>query len=148
MVWFTNIHNDRTVYLPRAYSASPSQEKTQILKYTLNLLFKGPHPDFPELSSEVPAGTKLLDVVENPADGSITINLSKEFAAGSGPSSFEARLEQVRRTVWGVVGTQPVYLNVEGQRLEASGDGLEVRQPINASAGSDSGSDRHAAPPN
>ncbi|MBS2007254.1 MAG: GerMN domain-containing protein [Cyanobacteria bacterium SZAS TMP-1] len=152
VIWFARTGGDRIKYQPVTCPPADDaadQSKIGQLKHALIELLKGPGTSAPEgLSSEIPAGTVLIDASEDPASGAITINLSRRFVAGAGPDSFEARLEQVRRTVWGVVGTQPVYLNVEGQRLEASGDGLEVKQPINASAGSDTGSDEHAAPPN
>jgi spore germination protein GerM len=83
------------------------------------------------LSSEIPPGTALIKVSEDKGTGDITIDLSRRFVQGGGTDSFEARLEQVKRTVEGPAGGRPVYLNVEGQRLTASGDGLEVKQPIN-----------------
>ena len=91
-------------------------------------------------SSEIPVGTMLIKVSDDKAGGEITVDLSRRFVQGGGMDSFEARLEQVKRTIAGVAGGKPVYLNVEGERLTASGDGLEVRQPINGDANSNAGS--------
>jgi spore germination protein GerM len=40
-------------------------------------------------------------------------------------------MEQLKRTVASVAGDKKVYLNVEGKRLVAAAEGLEVQQPIN-----------------
>jgi spore germination protein GerM len=81
------------------------------------------------LGTEIPRGTILLDVKRVP--GKVELNLSKRFASGGGTESFETRLEQLRRTVIAAADA-PVYLNVEGKRLNISeGEGIEIRQPIN-----------------
>jgi len=87
------------------------------------------------LGSEVPLGTVLISVA-NAKDGGIVINLSRHFLAGSGAESFDLRMEQLKRTVNDVMagagGGEKVFLNVEGERLtEATGDGIDVVQPIN-----------------
>lgn len=82
------------------------------------------------LGSEIPRGTILLGMNEN--NGAIELNLSKRFASNGGIESIETRIAQVAQTVKTAVGSQPVYLNVEGQRLTVTpGEGVEVKQPIN-----------------
>lgn len=85
------------------------------------------------LGSEIPRGTILLGVSEE--DGSIVLDLSRRFASGGGSDSMETRLEQLAKTVSAVAGNQPVFLNVEGQRLTMTqGEGIEIKQPINRGA--------------
>lgn len=102
------------------------------LESAVRALLEGPTADeiSEGLGSEIPRGTILLGM--NERDGAIELNLSKRFASGAGVDSFETRMEQLARTVTSVVGNQPVFVNVEGKRLDMTpGDGLEVKQPIN-----------------
>jgi spore germination protein GerM len=82
------------------------------------------------LGTEIPRGTILLGVRH---DGrNVELNLSRRFALTGGTTSFETRLEQLRRTVSAVAGQADVYLSVEGKRLNMEeGEGIEVPQPIN-----------------
>ncbi|MBX9951569.1 MAG: GerMN domain-containing protein [Candidatus Obscuribacterales bacterium] len=81
------------------------------------------------LATEIPKGTILLGV--RAIDDDYEIDLSRRFAASGGGASMETRMEQLKRTVVSVVGEHKVFLNVEGKRLVASSDGLEIQQPIN-----------------
>lgn len=81
------------------------------------------------LGTEIPRGTILIDLKHNAKN--VELNLSRRFASGGGTDSFETRLEQLRRTV-ASAAEAPVYLNVEGKRLNVSeGEGIEIKQPIN-----------------
>jgi spore germination protein GerM len=155
-VWFTQADGDKLNYVSEVRESSEQfKDTSEAIAFALNELLAGPkgrsgsetpasepsaHESFKtavetssETSSEIPADTRLIKVSDDKATGAITVDLSKRFIEGGGMDSFEARLEQVKRTIAGVAGGQPVYLNVEGERLTASGDGLEVQQPINAS---------------
>jgi len=127
IVWFTKVEGEKTVKIPEFCPPPPSLEKKAALRYVVELLLAGPKGGY---ATEVPAGTKLLDVQENP-DHSFIVDLSSQFVHGGGMDSFEARIEQLRRTVRGVITDQPVYLYVDGHKLEASGEGQEVQQPVN-----------------
>lgn len=82
------------------------------------------------LGSEIPRGTILLGM--NEANGSIELNLSHRFSANGSGDSIQTRVEQIARTVKSIETKEPVYLNIEGQRLTMTpGEGLEVHQPIN-----------------
>jgi len=82
------------------------------------------------LGSEIPRGTILLGM--NEANGAIELNLSHRFSANGSGESIQTRVEQIARTVKSIESKEPVYLNVEGQRLTMTpGEGLEVHQPIN-----------------
>lgn len=101
------------------------------LEAALTELLRGPtgEEEGEGLASEIPKGTVLLGV--HPIDDDYEIDLSRRFASGGGEESMETRLEQLRKTVKSVVGDKKVFLNVEGKRLVAAADGLEVQQPIN-----------------
>ncbi len=55
-------------------------------------------------------------IIKSKDGGQIELNLSRRFASGGGASSFETRMEQLRRTVSAVAGSKKVYLNIEGER--------------------------------
>jgi len=145
-VWFTNVRGEKIDYFPSSYPPPPSLEKEAALKYVVELLLAGPKDGH---TTQIPAGTKLLGIGVN-ADHSLVINLSSHFVQGGGRDGFEARMEQLRRTAEGAVGEQAVYLDIEGKRLEVTGEGLEVQQPINEKAYIDEGGGGEAGskPPN
>lgn len=127
-VWFTRVKGSdlELVSVTRRITQGNS------LEFAVEELLKGPTPAESDtgLASEIPRGAILLGTTQQ--GDSVELNLSKRFASGGGSTSFTTRMEQLARTVKEVAGTSKVYLNVEGERLlEASGDGLEVKQPIN-----------------
>ncbi len=81
------------------------------------------------LASEIPRGTILLGIKEQ--DNNVELNLSKRFAYGGGSDSLTARIEQLQKTVSAAAGRKKVYLDVEGQRMSMTGEGLEIPQPLN-----------------
>jgi spore germination protein GerM len=121
----------------------PGSENLELVKVTRKLsgkdkleaalteLLHGPtgEEETQGLATEIPKGTILLGV--RALDDDYEIDLSRRFAASGGGASMETRMEQLKRTVASVVGEHKVYLNVEGKRLVASSDGLEIQQPIN-----------------
>lgn len=126
-VWFVKSDSDNLelVKVSRKYAG------TNKLESALADLLRGPtgEEEAQGLGSEIPKGTVLLGVRE--LDDDYEIDLSKRFASGGGEASMQTRLEQLKRTVSSVVGNKKVYLNVEGKRLVAAAEGLEVQQPIN-----------------
>ncbi len=126
-VWFVK-PNGENLELVKVSRKCVGKDK---LESALNELLHGPTGDEESqgLASEIPKGTILLGV--KPLDDDYEIDLSKRFASGGGEASFETRLEQLKLTVSSVVGDKKVYLNIEGKRLVAASDGLEVQQPIN-----------------
>jgi spore germination protein GerM len=82
------------------------------------------------IGTEIPRGTILLDLKRR--GNQVELNLSRRFALDGGTTSFETRLDQLRRTVALVGGQADVYLSVEGKRLNVEeGEGIEIHQPIN-----------------
>ncbi len=101
------------------------------LSLAVEALLEGPtaYEEHAGLGTEIPRGTILIGVTHSPT--AVELNLSRRFASGGGTSSFETRLEQLRKTVASAADA-PVYLNIEGKRLNISeGEGIEIRQPIN-----------------
>ena len=59
------------------------------------------------------------------------MNLSKEFASGGGSNSIKQRMDQVTKTVLAVEKSKPVFIDVEGKKLEIlGGEGLEIPSPL------------------
>jgi len=151
-IWFTRVLGEKVEYFARVKNApGPLPDTAQTIAFAVKELLAGPEADSTmpasssttttttsssdsgdsgALSTEIPRGTVLIKVVDDPKSGVITVDLSRRFIQGGGMDSFEARLEQLRRTVGAITLSRPVFLNVEGQRLTASDDGLEVKQPI------------------
>lgn len=126
-VWFVREHNGTLNLTPVVRTVATKTMVDDALRELLN----GPTDEeiANGLSSEIPRGTVLINVDDQGEN--IEVNLSKRFSNGGG-SSLETRLEQLRRTMVDSVTNRKVYLDVEGKRLtEASGEGLEVKQPIN-----------------
>ena len=101
------------------------------LKLALTQLLAGPTQR--ELKrgfyTEIPKKTVLLGIKESPKE--ITINLSKDFEANGGSMSIMGRLEQLAFTVLDAAGDKPVYLELDGKRVEyLGGDGIEISQPL------------------
>lgn len=101
------------------------------LESALSELLRGPtgEEEAQGLASEIPRGTILLGV--KTIDDDYEIDLSRRFNSGGGEASMQTRLEQLKRTVASVAGDKKVFLNIEGKRLVAAAEGLEVQQPIN-----------------
>ncbi|MCD8024223.1 MAG: GerMN domain-containing protein [Candidatus Gastranaerophilales bacterium] len=102
------------------------------LEYALKELMKGSTRTerLQGAYTEIPVGTKLLSFKDDGAK--IAINLSKEFEGGGGAQSVQARLLQLVRTVNLYKENLPVYLYVEGKKVEyLGGEGIYVEQPLN-----------------
>jgi spore germination protein GerM len=127
-VWFVKGTSDGD---PKLVAVTRPTNGADRLEAAVEELLEGPsaHEEHDGLGTEIPRGTILLDVKRG--GGSIQLNLSRRFASGGGTTSFETRLAQLRRTV-AMAADAPVYLNVEGKRLDISeGEGIEIHQPIN-----------------
>jgi spore germination protein GerM len=111
---------------PETSAVKPEQ---RVEKSMSNLIASAGKPDG-KLTTTVPVGTKLLSS-KIMADG-IHIDLSKEFNQVSGATSVIGRLGQVIYTATAQNPDAPVWITIEGKKLELLGDGagIEVRQPI------------------
>ncbi len=141
-VWFIKSADDKFEIVPvkRQYRLAESEDdgRTPLmrgLESAVAELVRGPseEEEAQGLGSEIPKGTVLISVTAARGEG-IALNLSKRFLAGSGADSFDMRLDQLKRTVDAVVPASmaKVFLDVEGERVaQATGDGIDVAQPIN-----------------
>lgn len=128
-VWFVKSSPSGDAHLVAVDRPINGKEK---LAVAVKELLDGPTEaeDKAGLGTEIPRGTVLIGIKR--VDGNVELNLSKRFATPGGTSSFETRLEQLRRTVASANIDAPVFLDVEGKRLNVSeGEGIEVKQPIN-----------------
>jgi spore germination protein GerM len=131
-IWRLDDNGKKTFLTPQdgkdsiASNANPEQ---RVQKSMSNLLASAGKPDG-KLTTTVPVGTTLLSS-RVMADG-IHIDLSKEFNQVSGATSVIGRLGQVIYTATAQNPDAPVWITIEGKKLELLGDGagIEVRQPI------------------
>jgi spore germination protein GerM len=132
--------NSVPVYLVRNVSAGKSQiiqvrrplhsGESQIASAIAELL-KG--PTRMEIRkgyySEIPETTTILEIEET--QDNVTINLSKDFESGGGSASMETRLQQLANTSLDTVKDKPVYLELDGIKVDyVGGEGVEVPQPL------------------
>lgn len=84
------------------------------------------------LTSAIPEGTELLDLVVE--DGIATVDLSEEFESGGGSLSIMARVAQVTFTLTQFPTVDAVRFMIEGQPVEAlGGEGLILSEPVDRS---------------
>lgn len=100
------------------------------IKFAITTLIDGPKPEEVKLGvySEIPVGTKLLNIVDN-TDG-IYINLSKHFEMGGGTDSIYKRIFQLIKTAK-YNTNKPIYLMIENKMAEViGGEGIMINQPL------------------
>lgn len=114
---------------PNPDTSSTAASPDARVKSSLSSLIASAGKSDGKLTSTIPAGTKLLSA-KVMADG-IHVDLSKEFTKGDGATSMIGRLGQVVYTATAQNPTAPVWITVEGKKLEVLGEvGVEVRQPV------------------
>jgi spore germination protein GerM len=103
------------------------KQPTAALETAFNTLLAGPKDG--SVSTTIPPGTKLRHLkVEK--DG-IHVNLSEEFTTGGGSTAMTGRVAQVIYTATSLDPKAKVWIEVEGEPLEAlGGEGLELEQPL------------------
>jgi len=83
-------------------------------------------------ATAIPQGTRLLSLQVN--DEGIFLNLSGEFAQGSGSSSTIYRVKQVLYTATSIDPQSSVFLSIEGKPLDENyplgGEGLLLEYPL------------------
>lgn len=126
-VYWLKASGNKIELAPTPVKLTSSTNPESLLETAIKQLLAGsPRPD---LSSTVPAGTKLLSL--SVKDDGVHIDLSREFTVGGGSSSMEGRLAQVLYTATSLNPDAPVWLSVEGKQLETlGGEGLVLEQPV------------------
>lgn len=98
----------------------------------LKELFLGPNLEEQKnfnLKTEIPEGTRLISIKEDPK--SVDLNISSQFLSGGGSETMQVRFRQLRETVLSLAKGRPVYLYIDGQKAKTiGGEGLEVPQPL------------------
>jgi spore germination protein GerM len=100
------------------------------INFAITTLVNGPKPEEVKLGvySEIPVGTKLLNIVDN-SDG-VYINLSKHFELGGGTDSIYKRIFQLIKTAK-YNTNKPIYLLIENKLAEVvGGEGIMISQPL------------------
>ena len=121
--------NGEEVYKAVKRKYDPELDGTPI-KFAITTLINGPKPEEVKLGvySEIPIGTKLLNIVDN-ADA-VYINLSKHFEMGGGTDSIYKRIFQLIKTAK-YNTNKPVYLMIENNIAEViGGEGIMLTQPL------------------
>jgi spore germination protein GerM len=130
-IWRLDDNGKKTFLVPQDRKdpePSTSNPEVRVQRSMSALLASAGKPDG-KLTSTIPVGTKLLSS-KILADG-IHIDLSKEFTQGFGATSMIGRIGQVVYTATAQNPDAPVWITVEGKKLEVLGDvGAEIRQPI------------------
>lgn len=101
------------------------------INYAIDQLLMGPTQDEQDQGfySEIPVGTRLIDLIESPAE--VRINLNKQFISGGGSNSVVFRLKQLSNTAIDAEPVRKIFLDIDGVQLETiGGEGLEVVQPL------------------
>ncbi|MBT6843796.1 MAG: hypothetical protein HOA17_08380 [Candidatus Melainabacteria bacterium] len=82
-----------------------------------------------ELNTEVPEGSRLIDVEENSKE--VKIDISARFINGGGSETMQVRFRQLRETALTLAKGRPVYLYIDGAKAKMlGGEGIEVPQPL------------------
>ncbi len=121
--------NGEEVYKAVKRKYDPTVDGTPV-KFAVTALFDGPKPEESKLGvySEIPVGTRLLNVVD--ASDGVYINLSKHFETGGGTDSIYKRIFQLIKTTK-YNTNKPVYLLIENEKVEVlGGDGIMITQPL------------------
>jgi len=108
--------------MPQGYAGSS-------LQYALEQLLAGPTSDESTAGyfSEIPKGTEVISVAENPKTHHIDVNLSNAFTSGGGSNSILQRYAELQGTVKANEKEHPVTIKVNSKPLQiAGGEGLEV----------------------
>ncbi|WP_310490405.1 GerMN domain-containing protein [Chamaesiphon sp. VAR_69_metabat_338] len=130
-VWRIDDDGKKTFLVPqdrKIASANSTDPETRVNRSLTSLLASAGNPDG-KLTTTIPVGTKLLSA-KVLADG-IHVDLSKEFTQSGGATSTIGRLGQVVYTATAQNPDAPVWITVEGKKLEVLGEaGVEIRQPI------------------
>jgi spore germination protein GerM len=130
-IWRLDDDGKKTVLVPQVRpdtQSSTTDPEVRLNRSISSLIASAGKPDG-KLTSTIPVGTKLLSA-KILTDG-IHVDLSKEFTQGFGATSMIGRLGQVVYTATAQNPDAPVWITVEGKKLEVLGDvGVEIRQPI------------------
>lgn len=106
-------------------------EEDSIVEASIRELFLGPTKaeQLKGIMSEIPVGTRLINVDES--DEEVLVNISSQYLTGGGSATIQLRYLQIYNTLKKIEPFKEIYLQVDGKMLKAiGGEGLEVSQPL------------------
>ncbi|MCC5636374.1 GerMN domain-containing protein [Nostoc sp. CHAB 5844] len=128
--YWLKVENNQIHLVPQPVTVKAGVTSEEALKVAFTNLLNSHKAA--ELSTTIPAGTKLLDVRVTKAG--IYVNLSPEFSQGGGSTSMAYRIAQVIYTATSIDPTAKVFVLVAGEPIDTDhslgGEGLVLRQPI------------------
>jgi len=104
------------------------------INFAMHSLIAGPKLDEKSkgVYTEIPAGTKIISIQENP--DKVIVNLNGAFETGGGTESIYKRLYQLIKTAK-YNTAKPVYLYINGTQAEViGGEGIMITQPLSDSS--------------
>lgn len=107
------------------------QNNETSIKFAIKNLLEGPTKEEKEKGffSEIPVGTRLIDIKEEVDQ--LRINLNDQFISGGGTESMVSRMNQLKNTALKSEPIRKVYVDIDGKQLEVLGnEGLEITQPL------------------
>ncbi|GAB4251982.1 MAG: hypothetical protein Kow00129_12870 [Thermoleophilia bacterium] len=126
-----------TVYFPRGDKIGAAARVVPYTRQTaeaaIEELLQGPTQteiEQADMSTSIPEGTTLLGL-DVDADGTATIDLSKEFASGGGTLSMTMRLAQVVFTLTQFPTVDAVSFRLDGEPVTVfGGEGILLEEPV------------------
>jgi spore germination protein GerM len=124
---FSKLQGNQSITEPVA-RAVPVTAGTSPLHDALTQLLQGPTAEEKANGyySEIPAGTRLLDVQVK--GNTVFVDLSREFTSGGGSTSMLQRVSELKSTIHSVAGNdRTIKIAIEGKPLHVlGGEGLEL----------------------
>lgn len=115
-------------------SVPDADDKKTVIRQTVEELVKGPNADEEGfgLLTTIPDGTTVNGVTI--ANGTATVDLSKEFESGGGSLSMQLRVAQVVCTLTQFDEVKNVAFQIDGEKVETiGGEGVIVDPPVDRS---------------
>lgn len=129
-VYFTKASDELGVVLIPVVRKIPKGKTAY--EFALQQLFSGPTGEErtkQQLNTEVPEGSRLIEVEESSKE--VKINISSRFINGGGSETMQVRFRQLRETALTLAKGRPVYLYIDGAKAQMlGGEGIEVPQPL------------------
>lgn len=128
--YWVKVEATKMVLVPQLVTVQDKASKEVALKAALDNMLNSPQTN--NLSTTIPAGTKLLGLQITPTG--VYVNLSGEFASGGGTSSMVYRVAQVLYTASSLEPNAKVFISVDGKLLDENyplgGEGITLKSPL------------------
>ncbi|QIR40069.1 hypothetical protein HCG51_27395 [Tolypothrix sp. PCC 7910] len=128
--YWVKVEGTKIVLVPQLVTVQDKASREVALKAALDNMLNSPQTN--NLSTTIPAGTKLLGLQITPTG--VDVNLSGEFASGGGTSSMVYRVAQVLYTASSLEPNAKVFISVDGKLLDENyplgGEGITLKSPL------------------